>query len=55
MLEINGFGTPNVQISKTQVRKHLNIYFNFFFYGFSKTIFQGETNVTKYFILRRIY
>jgi len=24
MLEINGFGTPNVQISKTHVRKHLN-------------------------------
>jgi len=24
MLEINGLGTPNVQISKTHVRKHLN-------------------------------
>ena len=25
MLEIKGLGTPNVQISKTHVRKHLNI------------------------------
>jgi len=30
MLEINGLGTPNVQISKTQSRKHLN---NNFFFG----------------------
>ena len=25
MLEINGLGTPNVQINKTHVMKHLNI------------------------------
>jgi len=29
MLEIKGLGTPNIQISKTHVRKHLNNKYTF--------------------------